>query len=515
MASTFDFKADQDGKGSRLMGPTSRATRFACLIPALTVLGLTGAAPISESWDAVYIAGSKVGSIHTFIEPVKDRGRDLLRVRVQMELKFKRLKDSVSMSMEYGTIETLEGEVLRLDVRTLASGQEMRTHGDVIDKQMKIRLDGAGVQQEKTIPWDAEVRGPYAAEQSLSRKPIKVGETRPLKMFMPDLNRVCDVTLNAKEMEEVILGGGVKRQLLKIEQTTKLDGQARPEFDVTLWTDSGGQVLKSKTDTLGGMVTYRTTREGATAQNDPNAKFDQINNSVVKITRKIPKPNMTRDVRYKIALKGENPSKIFPNDRRQTVSPALKPSEIFLDVKTAGPNNGQAGPETVDESFLRPNAMITSDDVQVVSLARTAVGNLNDPWEKAKAIQHWVAENLRDKNFQVGFAPASEVARNLAGDCTEHGVLVAAMCRAAGVPSRVAVGLLYVETLGGFGFHLWNEVYVNRRWVAIDASFDENDVDAVHIKLSDSSLDGVSPFETFLPIVRVLGKMSIQTVEIR
>src|SRR5262249_12846450 len=141
--------------------------------------------------------------------------------------------------------------------------------------------------------------------------------------------------------------------------------------------------------------------------------------------------------------------------------------------------------------------------------------NATDTWEKAKRIEHWVARNLRDKNFSVAFAPASEVARDLSGDCTEHGVLTAAMCRAVGVPCRVAIGLVYADRLGGFGFHLWNEVYVNRRWVAIDASFEQDDVDAVHIKLADSSLDGVAPFETFLPIVRVLGKTSIDPVEIR
>jgi hypothetical protein len=51
--------------------------------------------------------------------------------------------------------------------------------------------------------------------------------------------------------------------------------------------------------------------------------------------------------------------------------------------------------------------------------------------------------------------------------------------------------------------------------VALDASFDQSDVDATHIKLSDSSLDGVAPFEAFLPIVRVMGKMSIVPLEVR
>ena len=89
------------------------------------------------------------------------------------------------------------------------------------------------------------------------------------------------------------------------------------------------------------------------------------------------------------------------------------------------------------------------------------------------------------------------------------------MCRSAGVPARVVVGLVYADNLGGFGFHLWNEVYVNRRWVAIDATFEQDTVDAVHIKLADASLDGVSPFEAFLPVVRVLGKMTLDPIEVR
>ena len=100
-------------------------------------------------------------------------------------------------------------------------------------------------------------------------------------------------------------------------------------------------------------------------------------------------------------------------------------------------------------------------------------------------------------------------------DATEHSVLAAAMCRAVGVPAHVVVGLIYVDEHDGFGYHMWDEVYVNNRWVAIDPSFDQATVDAVHIKLSDASLDGISPFETFLPVVRVLGKMTLEPIEVR
>ncbi len=497
------------------MRRSNHGVSFQGFLTVIAVLGLTGAAPTTESWDAVYLGGAKVGHIQTWIEPVKDRGRDLLRVRIKTELTFKRLKDPVTMKLEYGSIETVDGKVLRLDTRTVASDQEMRVYGDAVDGKMKLIFDGTGQRQEQVIDWPDDVRGPYAAEQSLARQPIKPGEARTIKMFMPDLNKICEVTLTAKDMEDIPLGGGTTRKLLRVEQTTSNDGKARPEFDMSLWVDSGGQVLKSKTDNNGGLVVFRTTRAGALARNAPGQEFNQITNSVIKVTHKIVRPESTREVRYRVTLKDEDPAQIIPADRRQSLTSGSTKYESILQVKAAGPDAGTPGAEQADPVFLRPNALINSHDDRVIALAKKAVGDATDPWDKAKRIEKWVSLNLRDKNFGVAFAPASEVARNLSGDCTEHGVLVAAMCRAVGVPSRVVVGLVYAEDLGGFGYHLWNEVYVNRRWVAIDASFEQDTVDATHIKLSDASLDGVSPFETFLPIVRVLGKMTLDPIEVR
>ena len=147
------------------------------------------------------------------------------------------------------------------------------------------------------------------------------------------------------------------------------------------------------------------------------------------------------------------------------------------------------------------------------------IGDTRSPWDMAVRIEHWVFANIRDKNFKVAFAPANEVAENLSGDCTEHAVLAAAMSRAVGIPSRVAIGLIFVDNprqkIKGFGFHAWHEVYVNQRWVALDSTFDESSVDATHIKLSDTSMQGVSPFEAFIPLARVLNKLEIDPIELR
>ena len=490
---------------------------------SLLVLGLAlawapvaPAAPAQESWDAVYLGGRhKVGHVHTFVEPLKDQGRDLLRVRVDMVLTFKRLNDEITMELRYGTIETPQGSVLRLDTRTLASTQEIRAHGDVVNDEMTLILEGSGQTQRATIPWGPDVRGPYAVEQSLSRDPMKVGDIAlPLKMFIPDLNKICDVALTAKSLEEITLGGGEQRALLRVEQKTTLDGKPRPEMDVTSWVDSGGQVIKSVSEMMERTRhPYRTTKEAA--QTPGKGKLDQILTSIIKVTHKITTPEARRNITYRVTLKDDDLAQLIPADRRQTLRTGADRSTATLLVKTAGPTDGTAGPEQVDSEFLRPNTFVTSEDPKVVELAAKATAGVTDPWQRVLKIEKWVAQNLKEKNFSTGFAPASEVARNLTGDCTEHGLLTAAMCRAVGIPARVVVGLVYATNLDGFGYHLWNEVYIHGRWVAVDSSFDQSSVDAVHIKLTDTSLVGVSPYEAFMPLVRVVTRMSLEPLEIK
>src|ERR1700756_1854408 len=123
------------------------------LLFAASGLVMGKSAHAQESWDAIYLAGAKIGWVHTFVEKVQDRGRDYLRVRIDIEQRLKRGKDISIARLMYGTIETLEGQVLRLDTRTTVGEQQLRAHGDVVQGKMKLILDGAGERQELVIPW--------------------------------------------------------------------------------------------------------------------------------------------------------------------------------------------------------------------------------------------------------------------------------------------------------------------------------------------------------------------------
>ena len=138
-----------------------------------------------------------------------------------------------------------------------------------------------------------------------------------------------------------------------------------------------------------------------------------------------------------------------------------------------------------------------------------------EPAKIAIAMEKYVNQKLQNKDFSTALASAGEVARSLQGDCTEHAVLLAAMLRARHIPSRIAVGLVYIEPLAAFGTHMWTEVLLGDRWVPLDATLGLGGIGADRIKLADSSFadNGPSPMTTFLPLLHVLGRIELTVVE--
>ncbi len=85
-------------------------------------------------------------------------------------------------------------------------------------------------------------------------------------------------------------------------------------------------------------------------------------------------------------------------------------------------------------------------------------------------------QSHQSRLFDVRSLPsAAEVLRTRVGDCNEHTALFVALARAAGLPARIAVGLVYLR--GGFYYHAWPEVYVEERgrglWLPVDPTLNQ------------------------------------------
>ncbi len=140
------------------------------------------------------------------------------------------------------------------------------------------------------------------------RHPMKENETRVAQNVHADAQQ--DLRHRAKVsngIETVIMGDGSTRSLLRVEQTTKVDGKPKPEFDIKVWVDSDGQVLKQEQDLLGGYIQYRTTKKAAQSPGGP-FQFDLIAGTVIKIASTITNPDRTRNVQYRITLSDGDPA---------------------------------------------------------------------------------------------------------------------------------------------------------------------------------------------------------------
>jgi hypothetical protein len=136
---------------------------------------------------------------------------------------------------------------------------------------------------------------------------------------------------------------------------------------------------------------------------------------------------------------------------------------------------------------LKPNALLQSDESEVMRLARTIAGNEPDRFKAARKLQDWSAANMK-LGLGIAGAPASEVARNRSGTCIAYSILLASLDRAAGIPSRFAMGYVYVD--GIWGAHAWTEVLVNGQWIPFDSAvYRPGIADAARFQFGSYTLD--------------------------
>jgi Transglutaminase-like superfamily len=472
-----------------------------------------------ESWDAAHLQGHPAGYVHTTFREVNENGQTIVRSSMELQLTVRRERDTVTLRMETGTDETPDGKVTAVSMRQyLGKQQQVVVTGTVEGNQLHVQGDG-GARFDKRIPWDARVIGMYRQETLFKDRAIQPGDSVKYLSYEPTITSVVAVQATAKDYEDVEVQGGKKR-LLRVESVPdkiKTSGGAFQLPTMVLWLDKDYQVVRSQVEMpeLGRLVLYRTDKAVA-KRPVVGGRLASIN-SLVPINRRINRPYDVESAVYRITVKDDDdPASAFVQDARQQVKNVHGHTfELHVQASRDLPAPLEAkepGPE-----YLKSCYFIKCDDGRVRERTRRAIGQETDPWQKALRIEKYVYENIDKKNFTEAFATADEVAKNMEGDCTEHSMLSAAMCRAAGVPSRTALGLVYVDHPNKgpvMGFHMWTEVWVDGQWVPIDATLGRGYVGATHLKITDHSWYDTQSLKPLLPVLRVLGKLSIEVVQV-
>ena len=165
-----------------------------------------------------------------------------------------------------------------------------------------------------------------------------------------------------------------------------------------------------------------------------------------------------------------------------------------------------------DREFSDNTRWINSKDDNVRRMAVIGGGAVSDPHEKCRRLSSYIRSHLRPAAFSTSLRPASEVAISKKGDCTEYAVLLAAVMRSEGVPSRVAVGFTYVPHPASFAPHMWTEAWIDGQWIPFDASQSGEANPLTRLKVADSALaDSVTNGTLlFIPLLNFLGQATVE-----
>ena len=264
------------------------------------------------------------------------------------------------------------------------------------------------------------------------------------------------------------------------------------------------------------METFRVTKEVALAKT-PLAKLDLGEATLVKVDRAIPHAHDTKRVRYRdpacrTATRWPRFPPAFPKRSSGSMStPPKSRSGPFVRVPLT--TRMPTSPDVPTDADRKPNNFIQSDDPLIVAQAKEAAGDETDPWKVAVALEAYVNRAVTKKDFSQALATASEVARNREGDCKGHAVYLAALARARKIPARVAMGLVYMPQSQTFGYHMWTEVYVAGRWIGLDGTLAKGGIGGGHLQLTHSPMAGAAAYNSFLPVMQVVGQLKLEVLD--
>jgi transglutaminase-like putative cysteine protease len=488
---------------------------------------------VLDVWDAVYLDGAKMGYQRTTVEERRRDGQKIYHTTRYMHLTLKRYEGVITQRLALSTDETSEGKVVGVsmthyldqDRKIVQSG---RVEGDKLIVRTPSDPDG------KAVPWDKDsVLGYYAQERLFQDRKVKAGDRIRYRDYQLPLLTAVSLQVVVKEPEEKELlaaqkdgdevkAAKVRKRLLRVEEIPEkviVNGATIPLPRLTVWLDEKLQPVRQESNTpLGRMTLYRTSRTLAEKEGvAPELMADFGLNSRIRLNRFIENPFQAREIVYRITVKDDDdPTTTFARDKRQSVE-NVHGNTFDLRVRAIREPAEVEAPRKAEEEFLKSSYFLDCGNEKVREQAAQIVGDEADPWRKAQRIEKWVHEHMKG-NTEVNFAPASQVLRDLQGDCRQHGMLAAALCRAAGIPARTAVGLVYDNDrkLGpGLAFHMWTEVWIKGQWLMLDAVLGHGHVGAAHLKIADHSWQDIQTLAPLLPVTRVTGKVRVEVVEVK
>lgn len=516
------------------------------LLCAVGVAGARAADAEKDHWFQVLIEGQPSGWMRSGEkhEPEKKPGAgEIIETSTDTSIALRRGPVSMTVKVATRFRESAAGKPLSATVTQSlggVAGMEVTKAIAFIDGGAKVVTIQNGQETEEAVTYTDAEKGwmsPAAVERYIDAELAKgAKELRYRTVDVSNGPRPMEVTMK-KRGEETVQVMGKAVPAVRWEQTTSLT----PNMLMTVFTSESGEMLRSDVAVMQGMTMTILAADEALAKAKVNPP-ELIAQTMLRPDRPITNPRALKRAVYELELKA--PASAPAGGDKATAEDTLGGALVrtstqqveklangryrvtvdLIDSKPVSPDSqpkARPGPE-----FLATNAMLNHADPKVRELITPALAGVAkdaDDMTKARAIRRFVHGFIQKKDLSVGFASASEVARTRQGDCTEHAVLLAALLRGAGIPSRATSGLIYVDEFVGqtniFGYHMWAEAWIadtdgkTGRWVPLDAVLPDNTTfDAAHIAMAASSLAEGAMVNDMVALTPVMGRLAVKVV---
>ena len=482
---------------------TRRSLVILPLLAALILAVPASAEVLSDLWFETSLAGSPVGYLH---ETMRIEATSVV-TEIESQIVVKRMGKPVLIDGSEHWAETPDGtplsyrSALRLAVEE--TSLDVTIDGDI----MKLRKATGEDATHTSIPLEPDVLWPLALREFHAEYVANAGETYSFSTFDPELEQVVSYDVEVLGPESVVIMEEA-RSLHKIRMVS----DAYPGIEFFEWRDSEGRLWKMEAPEL-SVATVRTTREAAVASKDAT---DLVASTMIQTNADILRPYEVDSALYELWLDdGAEIEGRIPEDARQQLE-GTTGRGVLLRVSRVVPDSTKTVKFPVRdpdfEPYLEGNALMQVWYPRILGAASKSVWETEqDTWRGAIGIEDWVFRVIENKGFGTALASAREVLERQEGDCSEHAVLLVAMARSVGIPSRLVSGIVHVN--GRFGYHMWAEVWTGDGWYALDATVGQGSVDATHIKFADSAAENGRVGDLAIAIAPFFNRLGVRVVE--
>ncbi len=442
--------------------------------------------PLGERWMGIYFKGTKIGYAHETIQG-QEHGYSI-KERVSMKLMIMGQSQKVDMVTECMADRKFNLQYFNFDL--LTGSTQIKIDGQVVGKKLVLKVHSGGRVTERVvsfeyIPFLANNLRPFLIQRGL-----EPDRRYRVSIFDPSTMSLNKVNLTVMGKEKITLGDSdLWANRLKLSYRG---------IGVNIWLDDEGSVLKEESPM--GLVLVREEKHVAQGEGF-GGEVDIV--QAVAVRSNIPIKDPRRVSFLKVNLKRIPLIKFGLNEGRQKLTGNTL--QVIKEEWRNSPSQQLPPGGKKVKGFLRPTALIQSDHPLMRRKAEEIVGKERGTVEAIRIINEWVYRHV-EKKPTLSLPSALEVLESGVGDCNEHAILMVALLRSLGIPSRPCVGVLYLRD--GFYYHAWVEVWMGR-WMSIDPTLNQLPADATHIKFVHGDI------ENWVDLVKIIGRLEVEVLEYR